>query len=98
LLATRPADLPIHADVQRRIDARSQSPAGIEGCHTTLIGDHVIEGHAVDLVKRLLSEKSPIKVVSLPGMPSGSPGMVGEKAAPFTVCELSDANKGYAIE
>jgi hypothetical protein len=60
----------------------------------------VIEGHVpVDIVGRLLREKPAIKGISLPGMPMGAPGMVGEKAAPFTVYEISDEpNKVYATE
>ena len=75
-------------------------PAALEGCHTTLVDGYVIEGHVpADIVQRLLREKPAIKGISLPGMPAGSPGMMGEKAAPFTVYEISDApNKVYATE
>jgi hypothetical protein len=75
-------------------------PTPLEGCHTTLAGDYVIEGHVpVGLVKRLLLEKPAIRGISLPGMPMGSPGMGGEKTAPFTIYEISeDTSKVYATE
>lgn len=75
-------------------------PEALEGCHTTLVDGYVIEGHVpVDVVQRLLREKPAIKGISLPGMPAGSPGMMGEKTAPLTVYEISDEpNKVYATE
>jgi hypothetical protein len=52
-----------------------------------------------DIVGRLLREKPAIKGISLPGMPMGAPAMTGEKAAPFTVYEISDEpDKVYATE
>lgn len=62
----------------------------LEGCHTTVIDGYVIEGHVpVGPIRRLLSEKPPIKGISLPGMPEGSPGMSGEKAAPFEILSIT---------
>ena len=43
-------------------------------CHTSVVGDYVIEGHVpADVVKRLLAERP--KVAGLtPGMPASAPG------------------------
>ena len=66
----------------------------LEGCHSTLIGDYVVEGHVpVAPIKRLLAEKPPIKGISLPGMPEGSPGMSGTKEAPFEVLSITGGNE-----
>jgi len=75
-------------------------PAALEGCHTTLVDGYVIEGHVpADLVKQVLELKPKIVGLAVGGMVVGSPGMMGEKAAPFTVYEISDApNKVYATE
>ena len=80
-------------------------PAALEGCHTMMIGDYVVEGHVpVDLIDRLLAEKPDIRGISLPGMPMGSPGMDGPKTGPLTIYEIpkaSDAGaepKVYATE
>lgn len=66
----------------------------LEGCHTTVIDGYAIEGHVpVASIKRLLSEKPAIKGVSLPGMPEGSPGMSGKKAAPFEILSITGDDK-----
>lgn len=80
---------------------RQQSvPPQLEGCHTTLVGGYVAEGHVpVDTLNKLLSEHPTIKGISLPGMPSGSPGMSGPKAEPFTIYEIgSGPRRVYAVE
>ena len=73
-------------------------PAKLEGCHTTVVGGYVVEGHVpVLMVKRLLLEKPPIRGISLPGMPEGSPGMTGTKKGPFTVFEISSDGTPAAV-
>jgi hypothetical protein len=75
-------------------------PEPLVGCHTTLIDGYVVEGHVpVNTVIRLLTERPDIKGISLPGMPMGSPGMTGEKTAPFTIYEIGDGPATvYAVE
>lgn len=75
-------------------------PSVLEGCHTTLVDGYVVEGHVpVDTLVRLLTERPAIKGISLPGMPAGSPGMVGEKTGPFTIYEIGDGpTKVYGVE
>lgn len=75
-------------------------PRELAGCHTTIIGDYVVEGHVpATVIDRLLTERPRIKGISLPGMPDGSPGMAGEKQGPFTVYELGAKEpKIYAVE
>lgn len=64
-------------------------PERLQGCHTMFIDGYVIDGHVpVDIVRRLLAERPPVKGITLPGMPAGSPGMVGTKTAPFVVYAL----------
>lgn len=61
-------------------------PAQLQSCHTAQIGDYVIEGHvpAADIA-RLLKEKLPVKGLTAPGMPQGSPGMEGAASEPYEV-------------
>jgi hypothetical protein len=75
-------------------------PGALEGCHTTLIDGYVVEGHVpVASILRLLTERPDIKGISLPGMPAGSPGMSGAKAAPFTIYAIGDEPaKVFAVE
>lgn len=66
----------------------------LEGCHTTVIGDYVVEGHVpIESIKRLLTEKPAIKGISLPDMPQGSPGMSGEKEGPFEILSITADDK-----
>jgi hypothetical protein len=50
----------------------------------------------------LLRERPRIRGISLPGMPSGSPGMTGPKLEPFTIYEIDSRAKGapriYAVQ
>ena len=65
----------------------------LEGCHSTIVGGYVVEGHVpVSQIKRLLIDKPAIKGISLPGMPQGSPGMSGEKEEPFTIYSITGEN------
>ncbi len=75
-------------------------PLEFEGCHTTIIGGYVIEGHVpATIIGKLLKERPKIRGISLPGMPDGSPGMSGDKKEPFIIYELSDkSGKIYAKE
>ena len=70
------------------------------GCHLAFVGDYVVSGHVpAEVVERLLEEKPAIKGVTLPGMPMGSPGMGGEKTAPFTIYEVGEGEpQVYAVE
>lgn len=62
----------------------------LQGCHSTVIGKYVIEGHVPAApIKRLLAEKPDIKGISLPGMPLGSPGMSGIKKEPFEILSIT---------
>lgn len=61
-------------------------PVDLVGCHMLLIDGYVVEGHvSAATIKHLLAERPPIKGISLPGMPTGSPGMPGPKEEPFTI-------------
>ena len=66
-------------------------PQEVWSCHTSIIGGYFIEGHVpVEAIDKLLAERPDIDGIALPGMPSGSPGMSGEKTAPFEIVAVSD--------
>ena len=72
------------------ISRKAGVPEELEGCHTSFIGDYVVEGHVpVKTIRKLLDEKPAIAGITLPGMPSGSPGMFGEKTGPLTIYAVS---------
>jgi hypothetical protein len=64
----------------------------LASCHTSTIGDYVLEGHvpAAD-VKKLLAEKHKAHGLTVPGMPRGSPGMEGPVTDKYDVL-LFDTN------
>ena len=81
----------VDTDDLAAIKQQSGVPPALEGCHSTMVGGYVVEGHVpIDAVRRLLQDRPPIHGLSLPGMPEGSPGMSGEKAGPFVIYEISD--------
>jgi hypothetical protein len=76
------------------ISSKAGVPENLQGCHTTFIDGYVIDGHVpVKIVRRLLSERPDIAGIALPGMPTGSPGMVGGKTEPFTVYAVTKGGK-----
>ncbi|MDD5460819.1 MAG: DUF411 domain-containing protein [Methylococcales bacterium] len=63
-------------------------------CHTAIVDGYVIEGHvpANDIVK-LLKTKPKIAGISVPGMPSGTPGMeMGGRIDPYDVMSFDKEN------
>ena len=61
-------------------------PKALEGCHMSLIAGYVVEGHVpAPMIRRLLAGRPAIVGITLPGMPTGVPGMDGPKPHPLTV-------------
>jgi len=66
-------------------------PADGASCHTSVIGDYVVEGHVpLEAIEKLLDEKPDIAGIGLAGMPIGTPGMPGRKTAPYEIYQLSN--------
>jgi len=69
-----------------QISLKAGVPANLLGCHTMFVNGYVVDGHVpIQTVRKLLTEKPAIVGITLPGMPTGSPGMVGQKKGPFTI-------------
>jgi len=80
------------------IKARYDIPRTMESCHTTVVGDYFIEGHVpFEAVSKLLQEMPAVDGIALPGMPEGSPGMVGKKRGAFIVYSLSNGKHSEFI-
>jgi hypothetical protein len=83
------------------IKSEHDVPEELAGCHTILIDGYVFEGHiSAETIKRVLTERPSIKGISLPGMPMGSPGMLGDKTEPFTIYTFGAEGKPqvYTVE
>ena len=79
-----------------RINRQHGMPEAMDSCHTTLIGNYVVEGHVpVDVIQRLLTERPNLIGISLPGMPPGTPGMDGPKEGPWTI--FAFAKSGWSV-
>jgi hypothetical protein len=80
------------------ISRKAGVPENMEGCHTTFIDGYVIDGHVpVNIVRKLLSEKPAIAGITLPGMPMGSPGMVGTKTEKFVIYTVTKDGKAPSV-
>lgn len=73
--------------------------AGLGSCHTAFIDGYTIEGHVpAKEVKRLLEERPEAVGLTVPAMPTGSPGMeMGDRQDPYQVLLFDDkGTKVYA--
>lgn len=76
------------------ISQKAGVPEKYQGCHTMFVGDYVVDGHVpAEIVRKLLTERPTIAGITLPGMPAGSPGMVGEKIAKFIIYAVTKDGK-----
>ena len=73
-------------------------PEDLEGCHTMFVGGYVVDGHVpVEVIRKLLAEKPAIAGITLPGMPSGSPGMTGPKTETWTIYAVTKDGKSPKV-
>jgi len=62
-----------------RVKARLGVPFDLWACHTAEVADYLIEGHVpASALEKFLQERTDARGLSVPGMPSGSPGMTGD--------------------
>ena len=85
-------------DTLEEITLKAGVPEQLEGCHTMFVDGYVVV--AADVVKKLSTERPPIVGIAIPGMPSGVPGMGGQKAGPVSIYAVSKdkAPTVYAVE
>ncbi|MBI2134141.1 hypothetical protein HYU11_05680 [Candidatus Woesearchaeota archaeon] len=76
------------------IKMQHKVPRNMQSCHTSVIEGYFVEGHVpVEAINKLLSEKPDIAGIALPGMPSGSPGMTGNKKEQFLIHSIGKDGK-----
>ncbi|MEA2993388.1 MAG: hypothetical protein QOD40_2308 [Alphaproteobacteria bacterium] len=79
-----------------RVRARLGVPFDVAGCHTAEVGNYLLEGHVpAGAVERLLTERPKAKGLSVPGMPSGSPGMTGDYEEYEVILFAGDERRVY---
>ena len=69
------------------ISADAGIPSEYQGCHTLMLDGYAIEGHiTIEIIQKLLKERpADVVGISLPGMPTGVPGMGGPNVGPYDV-------------
>jgi hypothetical protein len=87
-------DVKVHDSGNTAARKRLGVPDKLGSCHTALVGGYAIEGHVpAREVHRLLKERPAAVVLSVPGMPVGSPGMdgpeYGTRKDPYDVVLIS---------
>lgn len=82
------------------IKKQNNIPSDLWSCHTILLNNYFVEGHVpVEAIEKLLAERPQINGISLPEMPSGSPGMPGIKFYPFRIHSVKDGkDQGLFME
>jgi hypothetical protein len=85
-----------------QVSARLGVPAQLQGCHSVVIGDYVVDGFVpVDLIKKMLADRPAITGIAMAGMPMGSPGMGGQKTESWTIYAFTKDGKAptvYAVQ
>lgn len=80
-----------------RVKAVAGIDAELASCHTAMVDGYVIEGHVpAGDIERLLADRPPVRGLTVPGMPLGSPGMEGPRAEPYQVLTI-DADGGTSV-
>ena len=83
------------ADVNQH-KLRLNVPTQAASCHTAVVNGVVIEGHVpAQDIKRLLASDHDIRLLTVPAMPSGTPGMdtPGAPKQPFKVYAISNSDQ-----
>jgi hypothetical protein len=72
------------------VKANQGIPPTLSSCHTAIVDGYIVEGHVpVNAIRRMLKEKPPIKGITVPEMPIGSPGMEqGTRKVPYDVLAI----------
>jgi hypothetical protein len=61
-------------------------PEELRSCHSIVIDGYFVEGHMpLEAINKLLEERPDIAGIALPGMPTGSPGMMGSKSGDWII-------------
>ncbi|MFQ5981691.1 MAG: DUF411 domain-containing protein [Candidatus Heimdallarchaeota archaeon] len=81
----------IETETPEEIKDENNIPGDLRSCHTVIIGNYSVEGHVpIEAINKLLEETPDIDGIALPGMPSGSPGMSGDKVSTFEIIAFKE--------
>lgn len=82
-----------------QMSRRAGVPDDMAGCHLVQIDGYVVEGHVqASTIRKLLAERPADAIaITLPGMPSGTPGMPGPKPGPLKIYAIGTAGAAPAV-
>ena len=86
----------VTVDDVNRFKQQFDVPTQAASCHTAVVDGLVIEGHVpAQDIKRQLADRGDIRLLAVPAMPSGTPGMdtPGAPSAEFRVYAVSNDNR-----
>lgn len=73
-----------------QMSRRAGVPEELQGCHLIQVDGYVVEGHVqASTIRKLLSERPDLAAITLPGMPSATPGMPGPKSGALQIFAIS---------
>lgn len=71
-------------------------PDDVRSCHTTELGDYLIEGHVpLEAVEALFENDSDVLGIAAPGMPRHSPGMGPRGDEPLAIYAFEEGGESY---
>ena len=81
----------IKTEEMEAIKQEYKVPQQMTSCHTAIIDGYVMEGHVpADDIKRFIAQSPKQNGLSVPAMPSGTPGMeMGNQKDPFAVVSFN---------
>ncbi len=77
----------IVTDDMSLVKAELGIPKPLQSCHTAVVDGYKVEGHVpAEDIKKMLTGKTAVAGISVPGMPAGTPGMeMGDRKDPYQV-------------
>ena len=71
-------------------------PEEVRSCHTTVFGEHLVEGHVpLQAIEALFESDTEPLGIALPGMPQHSPGMGPRGDEPLTIYAFEEDGESY---
>ena len=86
----------VTVDDVNRFKQQFNVPTQAASCHTAVVDGVVVEGHVpAQDIKRLLADRGDVRLLTVPAMPSGTPGMdyEGAPSNPFRVYSVSEDDR-----
>jgi len=79
--------------------AKYNIPRELQSCHLTQFQNYFVIGHVPkEVVDKLMAEQPDIDGISLPDMPTGTPGMPGPRPENLTIYSIKGGKSGIYMQ